>query len=61
MKTEYSIKNETSRPAGNFRDSVPLKRQWALVKNQKPYGYTVISRFSTKEAAEAALKNLTNG
>lgn len=51
----YSVKFESSRPAGNWRDTVPLKRKWALVKLSPHFGYTVISRFSSKEAAERAL------
>jgi len=40
------------------QDNVSLKRQWALVSVGRVYGYTVISRFASKEAAEAALAKI---
>ena len=56
--TTYAVKYESSRPAGNFRDTVTLARKWALVTLGKSYGYTVVSRFGTKDAAERALAKL---
>lgn len=50
----YAVKYEASRPAGNFRDTVPLKRHWALVRLSQPYGYVVIRRYATRDAALAA-------
>jgi hypothetical protein len=50
-----AVKYEASRPAGNWRDTVSLTRKWALVRMSKGYGYTVLSRFGSKEAAERAL------
>jgi hypothetical protein len=62
MKNSYKVVFEPSRPNRSMRqDNVSLKRQWALVSVGRVYGYAVISRFATKEAAEAALKKLTNG
>lgn len=55
MTNTYAIKYETSRPAGNWRDTIQLTRKWALVRMNKSYGYTVVSRFGSKEAAERAL------
>ena len=50
----YAIKYEPTRPAGNYRDVIRLRRQWALV-----YGRTVLSRYATRAAAERALLALT--
>jgi hypothetical protein len=54
----YAVKFEDSRPAGNFRDVITLRRKWAVVRMAKPFGYAVVSRFSTKEAAEQAAAKL---
>ena len=50
----YAVKYESSRPAGNWSDTITLKRKWALVRMNK-YGYTVLSRFASQAAAERAL------
>lgn len=61
MNNSYKVVFEASRPASSLKlDNVPLKRKWALVRVGKHYGYTVISRFASKEAAEAALAKIAS-
>lgn len=55
LKATYAIKYESSRPAGDWKNTVTLTRKWALVRMSKGYGYTVLSRFGSKESAERAL------
>ena len=57
---EYSVQKQTSVPVGNWRDVRPLVRQWALVKKNRGIGYTVVSRYATKEAAERAMTKYIN-
>jgi hypothetical protein len=54
----YAIKFQPTRPAGNFRDTVRLTRQWALVR-LAGIGHAVISRYASKAAAEQALAKVT--
>jgi hypothetical protein len=55
---QYAIKFEPTRPAGNYRDVIRLRRQWALVR-RAGIGYAVLSRYATKDSALRALATLT--
>ena len=55
----YAIKFEPTRPAGNYRDVIRLRHQWALVRTAPAYGYAVLRRYATRAAAERALLALT--
>ena len=54
----YAIKFEPTRPAGNFRDVIRLRRQWALVRIAPSFGYAVLRRYATQQAAQRALAAL---
>jgi hypothetical protein len=58
MQDTYAVKFESSRPVGDWKNTVALKRKWALVRMGK-IGFTVLSRFGSKEAAQRALAKLT--
>ena len=55
---QYAVKFEPTRPAGNFRDVIRLRRQWALVRMAPSYGYAVLRRYATKQSALRALAAL---
>jgi hypothetical protein len=55
---QYAIKFEPTRPAGNYRDVIRLRRQWALVR-RAGIGYAVLGRYATKDSALRALATLT--
>ena len=55
---QYAIKFEPTRPAGNYRDVIRLRRQWALVR-RAGIGYAVLGRYTTKDSALRALATLT--
>ena len=57
MKATYAVKFESSRPVGDWKNTVTLKRKWALVRMGR-IGFTVLSRFGSKEAAERAKRRL---
>jgi hypothetical protein len=50
---KYAVKFEPTRPAGNFRDVIRLRRQWALV-----HGHAVLRRYATEQSALRALSAL---
>jgi hypothetical protein len=56
---QYAIKFEPTRPAGNYRDVIRLRRQWALVRMAPSFGYAVLGRYATKDSALRALATLT--
>jgi hypothetical protein len=55
---QHAIKFEPTRPAGNYRDVIRLRRQWALVR-RAGIGYAVLGRYATKDSALRALATLT--
>jgi hypothetical protein len=56
---KYAVKFESSRPAGDWKSVVSLKRKWALVRFGNGVGYTVVSRFGSQEAAQFALEKVS--
>ena len=54
---QHAIKFEPTRPAGNYRDVIRLRRQWALVR-RAGIGYAVLGRYATQHAAQRALAAL---